>query len=279
MKRRGVSPILVAGWLLAILNVSVSGQSALTWTDAQWNAYKQLPPVSVATDSTWPPMEYINSNGTLVGFDIDLLREIGRRSGFRPVFVTVPWDGIFAGLMGGHYQMIASSVTLLEERKRVMLFSEPYFTAAQYLVVPKNDRGTDTIEDLAGGEVGAQIGTTGSRLIAGTPGVTLRAYDDLGLAVEDLAQGRLAGIVADTAIVEYFVLAHERYGAILRVAEEPYTVEEYAFAIQRDEKWLQDAIDRGLTTVVEDGTYERFRAFWFPSLSSTGNERCPNFPK
>jgi polar amino acid transport system substrate-binding protein len=163
--------------------------------------------------------------------------------------------------------MIASSVTLLEERTRVMRFSEPYFTAAQFLVVKSGRSAVQRITDLAGEEVGAQIGTTGSRMVRNTPGVGLRAYDDLGLAVEDLAQGRLGGIVADAAIVEYFVLSNERYGDLLRVAGPAYTVEEYAFAIRMDEGELQTMVNRGLAAVRADGTLEKLHEFWFPGLA------------
>ena len=213
-------------------------------------------------------MEYINRDGDLVGFDIDLLREIGLRSGFRPEFITVPWDGIFAGLIAGQYQMIASSVTLLPERTRMMRFSRSYFTAAQYLVVRRSRSGVESLDDLAGGDVGAQIGTTGSRLIDSIPELQLRAYDDLGLAVEDLAQGRLDGIVADTAIVEYFILANKRYGDIMRIAGKAYTVEEYAFPVRMDEEELHRAVERGLEKVRTDGTLDRLHRFWFPSLSA-----------
>lgn len=247
---------------------TVEAQSALEWTAEERARFEDLPAVSVATDSTWPPMEYINTDRELVGFDIDLLREIGLRAGFRPEFRTVAWDGIFAGLGARHYDMIASSVTLLEERTRVMRFSTPYFRAAQYLVVRTEQATIDRISDLVGGTVGAQIGTTGSRLIAATPGVEVRTYDDLGLAVEDLANGRLEGIVADTAIVEYFVMSNERYGSILRVVDEPYAVEDYAFAIRMDLPELQTDINRALETIERDGTLERLNRFWFRNLPS-----------
>ena len=247
--------------------VTLAAQSALDWSRADQEAFAALPPVSVATDSTWPPMEYINRERELVGFDIDLMREVGLRAGFRPVFETVAWDGIFAGLAAGRYEMIASSVTLLPERRRMMLFSEPYFMAAQYLVMRREDAaGVRDISDLSGGSVGAQIATTGSRLIAETEGVGLRSYDDLGLAVEDLANGRLDGIVADVAIVEYFVLSNDRYGRRLQVVGEPYAIEPYAFAIRRDRPDLRDRVNRGLAELRSDGTLDRIRAFWFDSI-------------
>ena len=247
----------------------LSAQSALEWTPAERERFDALPTIPVATDSTWPPMEYINRDRELVGFDIDLLREVGLRAGFRPEFETVAWDGIFAGLAARQYDMIASSVTLLEERKRAMRFSSPYFRAAQYLVVRREDAtAVSDLADLAGGAVGAQIATTGSRLIAETPGVELRSYDDLGLAVEDLATGRLDGIVADMAIVEYFVLSNERYERALVVTGEPYAVEDYAFAIRRDRPELQARINAALEEIRADGTLAAIRDFWFDHLAS-----------
>lgn len=266
--RRRTLTAAVVGLVWLVVSVdSLAAQSALQWSRLERERFDALPPVAVATDSTWPPMEYINRAGELVGFDIDLMREIGRRAGFRPVFETVTWDGIFAGLAAGAYDVIASSVTLLPERARVMRFSRPYLEAAQYLVVSAERADVETLDDLAGGEVGAQIGTTGAIVVGATPGVTLQTYDDLGLAVEELALGRLDGIVADVAIVQAFVLANERYGALLRVAGEPYAVESYAFATRMDLPELAARIDRGLASVRADGTLAELRAFWFPDVT------------
>lgn len=249
-----------------ISTVHLPAQSALAWSSDDRAQFEQLPVVSVATDATWPPMEFINRDRELVGFDIDLLREIGLRTGFQPVFETVPWEGIFAGLAAGSYDMIASSVTLLEERRARMRFSRPYFRAAQYVVVRANQDQVATLADLAGSEVGAQIATTGSRLIAATPGLTLRAYDDLGLAVEDLANGRLGGIVADSAIVQHYVLGNERYGRLLRVVDQPYAVEPYAFAIRLDRPDLERLVNEGLASVEADGTLDEIYRFWFTGV-------------
>lgn len=250
-------------WMLTAASL-LPAQSALDWDETtRSRAAGMERTVLVATDSTWPPMEFYNRRRELVGFDIDLVREIGLRAGFRPQFVSVPWDGIFAGLAAGQYDMIASSVTLLEERRRSMLFTQPYLNAAQYLVVPAEQTGVQTLNDLVGGEVGAQIGTTGSRLIDTTEGVTLRSYDDLGHAVEDLAAGRLDGIVADVAIVEHYILANPRYRSILRRIDRPYAVEPYALAIRRDLPELHNQVSRMLEELRRDGTLHRLRDFWF----------------
>lgn len=252
-------------WCVSLVfGVSVAGQNALQWGAGEEARVASLPVVTVATDATWPPMEYINITGELVGFDIDLLREVGRRAGFRPDFVSVPWDGIFLGLSDGRYDMIASSVTVLEERRRVMDFSRPYMVAAQYVVVHR-DSPFGTLEELRGEDVGAQIGTTGAR-IAGDAGARVRTYDDLGLAVEDLIRRRLAAIVADVAIVEYFILQNREHGALLSVSPEPYAVEEYAFAFRRDRRDLREAVDAALEQIISDGTMAHLKEFWFPHV-------------
>lgn len=259
------SSAVAVALLLVIVSAGLHGQTALEWKDSDWSRFESMPVVSVATDATWPPMEFYNRDRELVGFDIDLLREIGLRAGFRPEFHTVPWDGIFIGLAAQHYEMIASSVTVLEERKATMLFSEPYMQAAQFLVVRRGDDRITRLEDLAGEQVGAQIGTTGSR-IAGSAGASVRTYDDLGLAIEDLVRGRLRGVVADVAIVDYYILGHPEYGSSLSVVPAPYAVEDYAFAIRRDLTPLLDRIDEALATIREDGTLERLKRFWFRNI-------------
>src|SRR5690554_291700 len=77
----------------------------------------------VATDATWPPMEYINTDQEIVGFDIDFMNAVADAAGFNVEFQNTAWDGIFAGLANGDYDAVISSVTITDERKRTMDFS------------------------------------------------------------------------------------------------------------------------------------------------------------
>ena len=174
--------------------------------------------IVVATDATWPPMEYIDENKNIVGFDIDLVNEIAKAGGFEVEFKNTAWDGIFAGLATGNYQVIASSVTITEERKATMDFSEPYVNAGQVLVVRKETTGVNSLADMIGKKVGAQIGTTGAIEISKVSGVELKTYDEIWLAFEDLVNGNIDGVVADSPIAANFALQNPSYKDRLMIA-------------------------------------------------------------
>ena len=113
-----------------------------------------------ATDATWPPMEFVDNQKQVVGYAIDFVTAAGKEAGFTPVFKNTAWDGIFAGLAAGKYDAVVSSVSITEERKKAMDFSEPYFTVRQALIVNKSS-AVKTLAELKGQKVGGQIGTTG----------------------------------------------------------------------------------------------------------------------
>ena len=206
--------------------------------------------VTVATDATWPPMEFIDENRRLVGYDIDLMNAVAEAAGFRVEFQNTAWDGIFAGLATGEYDAVISSVTITEDRKATMDFSIPYINAGQVLIVEQSTTGVTTLGDLSGQRVGAQIGTTGAFEIEATAGVQLVTYDELGLAIADLANGRIAGVVADTPIAADYVLQNEEYSDTLMIVGEPFTDEYYGIAVQKGNAELLALINTGLEAVL-----------------------------
>ena len=126
--------------------------------------------VTVATDATWPPMEFVDANKKIVGFDIDFMNAVAKEAGFQVTFKNTAWDGIFAGIAAGQYDAIISSVTITDERKAKFDFTAPYISIGQILVVPKAEKGSK-VADLKGKRVGAQIGTTGAMEIKKAAGV------------------------------------------------------------------------------------------------------------
>jgi len=218
--------------------------------------------IVVASDATWPPMEMVDENKEIVGFDIDLLKAAAEAGGFTVEVKNTPWDGIFAGLAAGEYDAVISSVTITEERKETMDFSVPYINAGQILVVPNETSGVTTLEDLKGQQVAAQIGTTGAFAIEKIPEVELKTYDEIGLAFEDLANGRLAAVVADTPVAADFALMNPNFQGKLKIVGEPFTEEYYGVAVKKGNKEVLDAINKGLNAVLDTDTYSKIEDKW-----------------
>jgi len=218
--------------------------------------------IVIATDATWPPMEMVDENKEIVGFDIDLMKAAAEAGGFTVEFQNTAWDGIFAGLASGEYDAVMSSVTITEERKKTMDFSVPYINAGQILIVPQATSGVDELADLKGKSVGAQIGTTGSFEVEKISGVELRTYDEIGLAFEDLVNGRIDAVVADTPVAADFALMNPNYKGKLKIVGEPFTDEFYGVAVKKGNKEILDAVNKGLNAVLNTSTYDKIEDEW-----------------
>jgi polar amino acid transport system substrate-binding protein len=217
--------------------------------------------VTVATDATWPPMEMVDANKKIVGFDVDYLGAVAKEAGFTVTFKNTAWDGIFAGLAAGRYDVIASSVTITDERKKQYDFSDPYINVGQILVVPKAETGKN-LAALKGKRAGAQIGTTGAMEIKKTDGVELKTYDEIGLAFEDMAAGRIAGVVCDEPTAAHYALQRKEYKEKFKIVGETFTQESYGFVVKKGNAELVDILNKGIKAVKAKGIHEQLRKKW-----------------
>jgi polar amino acid transport system substrate-binding protein len=217
--------------------------------------------IVVATDATWPPMEFVNEQKEIVGYDIDLMKAVAEHGNFEIEFRNVAWDGIFAGLAAGEYDAVISSVTITDERRADYDFSTPYINAGQIVVVRTGSDITGP-NTLSGRTVGAQIGTTGAFAIQDMDGVTLREYDEVGLAFEDLLAGRLDAVVCDTPVAADFALQREEYKAQLEIVGESFTEEYYGILVQKGNTELLEKINKGLDAVQKAGIDQQIADTW-----------------
>jgi polar amino acid transport system substrate-binding protein len=223
---------------------------------------KKATKVVVASDATWPPMEFVDEQKNVVGFDIDLVKALAEAGKFEVEIKNTAWDGIFAGLAAGNYQVVASSVTITDERKATMDFSEPYVNAGQVLVVRKETTGVTTLADLVGKKVGGQIGTTGVIEIGKVAGVVLKTYDEIGLAYQDLANGNIVGVVADSPIAANFALQNPTYKDKLMIVGKPFTDEWLGFAFKKGDAKTLKLFNDALAKVKSSGKLAELEAKW-----------------
>ncbi len=217
--------------------------------------------VVFATDATWPPMEFVNVDKEVVGYAIDFMTAAAKEAGFTPVFKNTAWDGIFAGLASNRYDAIVSSVTVTEDRKKAMDFTEPYFSVRQALIVNKKS-DAKSLTDLKGKKVGAQIGTTGYFAIKAVEGVEAKSYDEIGLAMEDLNVGRIVAVVCDDPVAANYALT--RYKDTLKIAAvmDAGEVENYGVATKKGNKEIIDLINKGIKAVKAKGIDLELKKKW-----------------
>jgi len=213
-----------------------------------------------ATDATWPPMEFVDAQKQIVGYAIDFMTAAGKEAGFKPVFKNTAWDGIFAGLADGKYDAIVSSVSITEERKKAMDFSESYFTVHQALIVAKGSTAKN-LSDLKGQKVGAQIGTTGYFALKDT-GVEAKSYDEIGLAMEDLRVGRIAAVVCDDPVATNYALHKYKESLKIGAILETGVVEKYGVAVAKGNTVTLALINKGIIAVKAKGLNKGLKKKW-----------------
>jgi polar amino acid transport system substrate-binding protein len=217
-----------------------------------------------ASDASWPPMEFMDANKNIVGFDIDLINAIAKDQKFEAEIKNTAWDGIFAGLEGGAYDAILSSVSITEERQKTYDFSDPYFDVNQAIVVRADDNAIKSEQDLAGKKVGAQIGTTGAIYVGDNiKEATLKQYDTADLAIMDLVNKNIDAVAIDTPVAANFALQSEQFKGKLKIVGEIVTKEPYAMVVQKgDPKGLLPLFNAGLKNVKASGEYDKLYEKW-----------------
>jgi ABC-type transport system substrate-binding protein len=216
----------------------------------------------VGTNAEFPPFEFVDENGDLAGFDMDLFEAIAQAAGFEYEFVNTRWDGIFVALASGEFDAVISGATITDERKETVDFSAPYFNAGQMVTVQADNTEINGPEDLPGHIVGVQLGTTGD--IAATEIVgddMMKRYDEYTLAFQGLANGDVDAVVCDSPTSAEVVGANPELA--LKVVGDPFTDELYGIAVIKDRPEVLAAINTGLATVRGDGTYNDIYREWF----------------
>ena len=218
--------------------------------------------VTVASDIAYRPFEFTR-DGQPVGFDIDLMDEIGTRAGFAPEYQNVTFDGIIPGLGSGSYEVAISAMTITEEREQQVDFSEPYFDADQSLLV-RSESDIQSVEDLGDATVGVQIGTTGASqaeefAAEGTIGGEVRTFDTIDDAFVALENAQIDAVIND------FPVSADRAqqsNGTLEVVETFPTGEQYGIAFATDSE-LIEPVNQALQEIKDDGTYAEIYEKWF----------------
>jgi len=218
--------------------------------------------LKVGSDTTSPPMEFIDpATGAIVGFDVDVVNAICERINCKAEFVTTGWDGIFTALQEGQFDLVASGVSITEERQQVMDFSDPYIVNGQAILVRAADAGL-TLEDFKGGQrkLSAQANTTDAATaeeIAGKDNV--QAYDTFNGSVLALQNGDVDGVVINGANAAAY---ETEFAGQLVVSIRDLKADPLGLVFQKGDERVA-AFNEGLAAIKADGTLDALIAkYW-----------------
>ena len=216
--------------------------------------------ITVGTDATWPPFEMVNEKTKeLEGFDIDLMNAIAKEANLKIKWVNIGFDPLLAGMATGQYDAAISVITITEDRKKSMLFSDPYYNAGQLIAVGANNTTISKPEDLKGKKAGAQVGTTGAIEIEKIDKAALKTYDDIGQAFMDLMNGQIDAVVADSPLVYGYVAKNS---SKIKAVGQPFTEEYYGIAVKKGGEALLAKINAGLKAVKDKGLLQQLDDKW-----------------
>ncbi len=219
---------------------------------------------TVGTDAAYAPFESQNEKGEIVGFDIDVVKAIAAKAGFEVKFVNTPWEGIFNALGQGDRDMVVSAVTITDERKQTMDFSDPYFDAQQLIAVKEGSK-VAKFADLKKLKVGVQTGTTGDEAVTkllGKNSPNIKRFESTPLALKELESGGVDAVVADNGVVVNYV-ANNPGGKFKSIADKEFVPEQYGIAIKKGNAELLAAVNKGLAAIKADGTYDKIYTQYF----------------
>lgn len=216
----------------------------------------------VGTNASFPPFEYVE-DGEIVGFDIELIKEIAKLQGFEVEVRDISFDSLIPGLASGSLDIVAAGMTITADREEVVDFSDPYYSANQSVLVHEESDANLTV--LFGNhDVGVQTGTTGDtwvrdnlledEILTGE----LRNYDSYVFVIRDLANGNIDAAVLDKPVAETYSQNNP-----VNVVAEIITGEEYGIAVGEGNEELLAEINAGLEKVKNNGTMEELIQKYF----------------
>ncbi|MGE7690127.1 transporter substrate-binding domain-containing protein [Lysinibacillus sp. NPDC097214] len=204
------------------------------------------------------PLNY-KENEKLVGFDVEIGKEIAKRIGLDPNPVTNPWETILQGLRGEKYDAIIGSMTATEERKKQVDFSVPYYISGATVFISSKNKDIKSLDDLKGKTIGVMQAST---YVEDAKKYTdkIKEFPSEIYALQDLPPGRLDAVITDKIVG---ITAMKESGLEIQTLGEELKREEIAVAINKNNQVLLEAINKAIADMVADGTYKDISTKWF----------------
>ena len=261
MKKLLMSTILLVMAVALILTGCGSSNSA---DQDSWTKIEEKGEFVLGLDENFPPMGFRDDNGEITGFDVDIAKEVFSRLGVDLKLQPINWDAKEQELNTGNIHAIWNGFTITEERKKQVLFSEPYMENRQVLVVME-DSNYNTLADLAGKKLGIQAASSAADALNSAADFKsslgdIIEFDDNMMALMDLEKGGVDTVLMDEIVARYYIQMKDKG---YRVLDEALAGEQYGIGFRLEDKEVQQKVNETLTAMAKDGTLAEISNKWF----------------
>lgn len=217
----------------------------------------------VGTNADFAPFEFQDENGSTEyqGFDMDLIRAVAKEMGYKAEIQNINFDGLIPAMESGNIDVIAAGMSINEERKGQVDFSDPYYTSGLTIIVNKNNNDIKGFADLKGKKIAVQIGTTGMAEAQKIEGADVKALNSSADTFMELKAGNVDAVINDRPVNDYFMVQSKSED--LKRLDDSLTSEEYGFAMKKGNTELAQKINAALKTLKENGEYDKIYEKWF----------------
>ncbi len=211
----------------------------------------------MATNAAFPPYEMVADDGSFEGIDVEIAEKIAEKLGLTLVVDDMDFGSVVTSVQTGKEDMAMAGLTVTEERKENVDFTDSYATGIQVVIVPE-ETDIQSIDDLEGKMIGCQEGTTGYNYCSAAPEDggygedMVTAFPNGANAVQALLTGKVDCVVIDNEPAKAYVAENEG----LKILETEFAVEDYAIGVNKENPELRDAINAALKELIEDGTVQ-----------------------
>lgn len=237
--------------LAACLVLSAGLASASTWAQIQEKGV-----ITVGNAPDYPPFESIDDKGERIGFDIDLIQAMAKQLNLKVEFVTLGFEVIVTAVQSGQVDLGVSGLSITEERKQFVNFTDPYMIAGQ-VVLTRDDTGIKSLAELKGKRVSAPVGTTSYAAAEKLEGIELTAPEDYNMSFALLKGGGVDAAVFDIPVAQEYM----KQGGLATVGE-PLSFEEFAMIGNKDNADLIAALNKALAAVKASGEHDQLMKKW-----------------
>jgi polar amino acid transport system substrate-binding protein len=218
----------------------------------------------VGTDAAYAPSSRRTRRARSSASTSKWCKAVAKKAGIEVKFVNTPWEGIFNALGQGDRDMMVSAVTITDERKQTMDFSNPYFDAQQLIAVKEDQQGRQVRrpEEAQGGRADRHHRRRGRDQAARQDQHQHQALRVTPLALKELESGGVDAVVADNGVVIHYV-ANNPGGKFKTVTDKEFVPEQYGIAVKKGNTELQEKLNKGLADIQADGTYDQIYTKYF----------------